>query len=225
MIKGNWSLAAEIKKNERKQQQKVQQKQKQQHGLDKLSHVDPIRLYYRIKKLELGQLNEKDTQYLKTLQLDWEFIKKNKLHQEKLIPFLAKLEEEAKEEKLKETKLWGKKSIYFNPELNPLGKVPQSFTGAKLIGKLPNLTVKNLNYKAEDLPQYSIENIDIVVPNGEPPRFYKIVQNTSSEVKAIEEDLGEAEKNSGGDALDLTSEEEENDDSDDEYDSKRQRLE
>lgn len=180
MIRGNWSLSAEIRKNERKQQQKVQQRQKRNHKLEKLAHIDPIKLYYKIKRLE-SNATQQDEKYLKSLQQDWDFIQKNKLHADKLGPFLEKLEKESKQKRLQETKLWGKSSIYFNPELNPLGKVPKNFANYSLVKPLPNLTIP-LKHKEHMISHiestYGIGDLDVILPEGPQPQFYKQVFNT-----------------------------------------------
>lgn len=181
MIRGNWSLSAELKKNERKQQQKVQNRQKQQHKKVKLASIDPIRLYYQIQRLEKsGELSDRDQKYLYGLKEDWDFIVKNNLHQTKLKPFLEQEQKKEKVKQLEKTKLHGLKSIYFNPELNPLGKIPNpDALPNKPIHPLPNFT-KPL--KKEDLEKYAVDplinQLGIVVPEGDPPRFYKLVQNT-----------------------------------------------
>lgn len=166
-----------MRKTELKQRQKIQQKQKHQHRLQKLQLQDPIRLYFQIQKLENGQLDKEQQTRLKQLKDDWKFIEKNKLHQEKLQPFL---EEQKRKEELKkkaETKLWGKQSIYFNPELNPLGKVPDVL---KLLyeieGTLANLT-NPMKSKTKYQPDPLIESLGVVLPEGPRPQFYKKVQN------------------------------------------------
>ncbi|ODV79813.1 uncharacterized protein CANTADRAFT_29431, partial [Suhomyces tanzawaensis NRRL Y-17324] len=173
MIRGNWSLAAEVRRNELKQQQKVQQRQKQQHKHEKLQNVDPIRLYYQIERLEKeATLSAHDTKRLKTLKEDWDFIEKNKLHEEKVVAFKEKLEAERVQKEIDSKKLWGRASVYFNPELNPLGKVPSQ-------GDLPNLTTP---LKRHQIQKYDkdplIDSLGVVMPEGEPPKFYKLVVNT-----------------------------------------------
>ncbi|KAK6465369.1 hypothetical protein DFJ63DRAFT_18857 [Scheffersomyces coipomensis] len=177
MIRGNWSLAAELKKNERKQQTKVHQRQKDDLKSEKLKDANPIKIYHQIKKLEAtNDISDKDKQYLARLKEDWDYIIKHKLHQEKVNTFLAKIEEDEKKRLSNESKLWGSKSIYFNPELNPLGKVP-SLPGEPTF---PNL-VKPLKGQYFKKPKVDplIASLNVVLPQGEPPRFYKQVQNIS----------------------------------------------
>ncbi|KAK6457161.1 uncharacterized protein RJT20DRAFT_37545 [Scheffersomyces xylosifermentans] len=182
MIRGNWSLSAELKKSEQKHQQKVQQRQKNLYRSKRLQSVDPIRLYKQIQNLEKDRevLSERDRKHLKGLKEDWEFIQKNNLHQTKIKAFLAQEEQKQKQQLIAKTKLWGSKSIYFNPELNPLGKVPgASQLHEKLVIPLPNLTkpLKPTNYTKYEVDPV-LSQLDVVLPQGEPPRFYKLVQNT-----------------------------------------------
>lgn len=185
MIRGNYSLAAEFKKNELKQQKNIQQRQKRQHNLNKLSTIDPIRLYKQIQNLEsISNKSNDEHKRLKSLKEDWTFIEKNKLHQDKIKPYLEKLKNDEKQKSILSKKLWGSKSIYFNPELNPLGKVPNiENVTEEFIRPLPNLT-KPL--KSHMIKKYEIDSIintlDIVFPTGEPPKFYKEVQNTEKPI-------------------------------------------
>ncbi|CUM45434.1 uncharacterized protein AC631_02092 [Debaryomyces fabryi] len=180
MIRQNYSLANELKSKERKQQSKVQQRQKRQFKIEKLSAADPIRIFRQIERLELNQeKTDRDILYLKKLKEDWEFIKENGLHKAKVESFLAQKEQEEKTKAKANSKLWGLKSIYFNPELNPLGKVPGDKLLEKPIIQLPNHT-KPL--KSHVYTKYSkdplIDRLEVVLPEGEPPKFYKMVQNT-----------------------------------------------
>ncbi|RLV94522.1 hypothetical protein JA1_001628 [Spathaspora sp. JA1] len=191
MIRGNWSLAGELRKNEQKQQSKVQQRQKHQHKLGKLKDIDPIKLYYRIKNLEIRpNKSEVDETYLKSLEEDWNFIQKNKLHESKIKNFLDQQEQEEKKRKKELTKLWGSRSVYFNPELNPLGKVPQlKNIDIKLKQPLTNITTP---LKKHQIKKYEIDplikQLNIQCPSGEPPKFYKFVQNkTKPELEATSE--------------------------------------
>ncbi|EGW33036.1 uncharacterized protein SPAPADRAFT_135605 [Spathaspora passalidarum NRRL Y-27907] len=191
MIRGNWSLAGELRKNERSQQVKVQKRQKHQHKLTKLKDIDPIKLYHRIKNLEdKSEKTERDDNYLKSLKEDWAFIEKNKLHESKIRTFLDQQEKDEKKRKKESTKLWGSKSVYFNPELNPLGKVPQSESlVTKLKHPLTNITTP---LKKDQTKKYEIDplikQLNIKCPPEDPPKFYKFVQNTTKpKVKPAEE--------------------------------------
>lgn len=180
MIRQNYSLANELKDKERKQQSKVQQRQKRQFKIEKLSAADPIRLFRQIERLELNNdKTERDLLYLKSLKEDWDFIKKNGLHKAKVESFLIQKEEEEKAKVKANSKLWGLKSIYFNPELNPLGKVPGEMLLEKPRFQLPNHTkpLKSHIY-AKYAKDPLIDSLDLVLPEGEPPKFYKMVQNT-----------------------------------------------
>ena len=180
MIRQNYSLANELKDKERKQQSKVQQRQKRQFKIEKLSAADPIRIFRQIERLEQNNdKTERDLLYLKNLKDDWEFIKKNGLHKAKVESFLIQKEQEEKAKVKDNSKLWGLKSIYFNPELNPLGKVPGENLLEKPIFQLPNHTKPlkshvHTKYAKDPL----IDNLELVLPEGEPPKFYKMVQNT-----------------------------------------------
>lgn len=195
MIRGNYSLAAEFKKNELKQQHKIQQRQKRQHQLTKLNSIDPIRLYRQIELLEANpQKDQKDHKKLKQLKSDWDFIVKNKLHTSKIEPFLKKIESDKDSKRKAEKKLWGAKSVYFNPELNPLGKVPNAENLTyKVLTPLKNDT-KPL--KAHSSKKYErdplIDTLGVVLPPGEPPMFYKEVFNTKkaigSQKRPVEDD-------------------------------------
>ena len=180
MIRQNYSLANELKATERHHQSKVQQRQKRQFKLEKLSAADPIRIFRQIERLELNNdKTERDLLYLKNLKDDWEFIKKNGLHKAKVESFLIQKEQEEKAKVKANNKLWGLKSIYFNPELNPLGKVPGDNLLEKPRFQLPNHTkpLKSHMY-TKYLKDPLIDKLELVLPEGEPPKFYKMVQNT-----------------------------------------------
>ncbi|EEQ45870.1 conserved hypothetical protein [Candida albicans WO-1] len=185
MIRGNWSLADEFKKNEKKQISKIQQRQRDNHKLEKLKAIDPIHLYYKIDRLDqTPNKSEKDNSYLNKLKEDWDFILKYNLHSSKLKPFLENQQKKQQQKLRQQTKLWGQKSIYFNPELNPLGKVPElENLPYKLKDSIENLTVplkgKQINYS----PGPIIKELQIKCPPGQPPRFYKLIQNTSKKNK------------------------------------------
>lgn len=178
MIRSNWSLAKEVRQNELKQKQKLQQRQKHQHKLEKLSKADPVRLYFQIERLEKEKSNETR---LKLLKEDWQFIRKNKLHREKLDEFLEQQKEKKAKQEKNQRKLWGKTSIYFNPELNPLGKVPVNENGEPF----PNLTVP-LRQTVKCSPDPLIQELGITLPREPQPQFYKAPQNITIQ-KAKEE--------------------------------------
>ncbi|SGZ56790.1 CIC11C00000000190 [Sungouiella intermedia] len=183
MIRGNYSLAKEVRQNELKQRQKIQQRQKHQHRLQKLQLQDPIRLYFQIQKLEASQPDTDQQTRLKRLKEDWKFIEKNKLHDEKLRPFLEEQKRKQEAKRKAESKLWGKQSIYFNPELNPLGKVPDVHNILyEISGTLSNLTLpikSRKKYEKDPL----LESLQVTIPEGPRPQFYKQVQNTKIQKK------------------------------------------
>lgn len=192
MIRGNWSLAQEFKQNERKQQSKIQQRQKHQHKLEKLKNTDPIQLFHKIKNLETKESkSDRDEDYLKSLKEDWAFIEKNGLHKAKIRKFLEDNEKHDRTNLKLKNKLWGGKSIYFNPELNPLGKVPNATNLDEDIEvKLDNLTIP-LRNKTHYEPDPVIKELNVKLPPGKPPKFYKLVQNTEKP-KKIKGDSSEA---------------------------------
>lgn len=185
MIRGNYSLAAEVRRNELRLQNKVQQRQKHKHQLEKLSAADPIRLYHSIEKLK-NEPSVATKKKLAALQADWDFIIKHKLHQDKVDGFLKRLHLEQEERTRLENKLWGQKSVYFNPELNPLGKVPKPSLAGEAIRPLPNETLPLKKPASQKYPaDPNIGLLGIVLPAGPPPRFYKAVQNAEQPETAI----------------------------------------
>lgn len=184
MIRGNYSLAKEVKKNELKQKQRIQQRQKQAHRVTSLQEANPILIYYAIQKLEKeSNLDVQQQKRLAKLRDDWAFIRKNKLHKDKLEPFLAKQDKLKAKQLEDESKLKGKDSIYFNPELNPLGRVPYLSTeGSTERQKMPNISkpIKNPHKYA---PDPIIAQLGITPPQGNAPKFYKNVQNIQIENK------------------------------------------
>lgn len=165
MIRGNYSLAREVRKNELRQRLRLQQKQKNAHLTEKLRAADPARLFFRIRRLEN---DPNSATQLKKLKSEWAFMESHGIHKEKVQQLLAQQKEKDLEAEKARTKLWGKQSVYFNPELNPLGKVPAGY---------PNITKVEKFVKAEADPE--IGHLGIQLPAGEPPRFYRKVQNTS----------------------------------------------
>lgn len=165
MIRGNYSLSSEIRKNELKHQSKIQQRQKRQHMMAKLADVDPVRLYRQIERLERENDNPKR---LRLLREDWAFIRKNGLHKEKVGRFLEQLEAERMQKERDAARLWGSKSVFWNPELNPLGKVPIGYD---------NVT-KPVKQRTKYPVDPRVEALGVTLPPGPPPRFYKEVFNT-----------------------------------------------
>lgn len=165
MIRGNYSLAREVRKNELRQRQRLQQKQKDAHLREKLQAVDPARLFYRIQRLE-G--DPKAVAQLKKLRSEWAFMEKHGIHREKVAQLVAQQKQKQIQEENARKKLWGRQSVYFNPELNPLGKVPAGY---------PNVTKPVAFEKPE--ADARIEQWGIQAPAGEPPQYYRKVQNTS----------------------------------------------
>ncbi|CAI5757840.1 unnamed protein product [Candida verbasci] len=177
MIRGQWSLSQEFKQNEKRQQNRIQQKQKHEFMMKKLSKIDPIKLFYKIENLEKKENKSKtDEHHLNLLKDDWEFIEKNKLHLKKLEKLKKELETKERLKLKQKSKLWGDKSVYFNPELNALGKVPNGYK---------NLTIP-LKERVKYEPDPLIKQLNIKLPTGSPPQFYKLIQNTSKSMKSEE---------------------------------------
>ncbi|EGV62782.1 hypothetical protein PSN45_000836 [Yamadazyma tenuis] len=190
MIRKNYSLAAELKKQESKKQNKIRARQKQQHSLDKLKNTDPIALYKKIQRLKENSLDKQD-KYLKGLEADWQFILKNGLHKDKVEGFLKTVEKESAEREVLRNKLWGSQSVYFNPELNPLGKVPDpQRLPPGITTPIGNHTLPlKPTLKKTYAPDPIIEQLNITPPEGAPPQFYKQVYNTGRHhVTSIESD-------------------------------------
>lgn len=178
MIRGNYSLSKEVRKNEVRQKQKIQLRQKHQNQLDRLTTADPIKVYFNLQRLSnQSDLDQHQQKRLRTLKEDWAFILKQKLHHEKVTRFLEAEKEKKAARERQEKKLLGSKSVYFNPEWNPLGKVPDLSNTSFGQGKLPNLQKGKHNHVYE--PDPLIAEWNIPMPEGEPPKFYKMVQNTS----------------------------------------------
>lgn len=170
MIKGNWSLSAELRASERKLQQKAQLRQKHRLLDEKLKNVDPKRLYAQIHRLENDpeRQHKQDIKKLESLKRDWQWIVNNGLHAP-VVKTILNEEESRKRAKLEaESKLWGKKLVFFNPELNPLGKVPLGYDNVKTDDFSPQIV------PADPM----VEHLNIQLPAGDPPQFYKNVYNT-----------------------------------------------
>ncbi|CAH2353066.1 hypothetical protein CLIB1423_09S02036 [[Candida] railenensis] len=179
MIRKSYSLADERRKFEKQQQAKIQKRQKHEHKLSKLEHVDPVRLHGKLRRLqqrasdESDSFPQRDAKYLKDLKEDWEFIVSNGLHKGIVQDIIAKESVIVEKKKEEASKLWGKESVYFNPELNPLGKVPPN---------LPNLTKRGQRTKKEEYEDDpELLELGVRLPEGDPPMFYKAVQNFTTE--------------------------------------------
>lgn len=166
MGKRNWSLALAIKDEERKKYQRTQSRQRHDHLLKKLQNADPEKLYSSLKYHQSRQ--DPNSKVIARLQEEWDFIVKNKLHIQTVASVLAREQKQTEAE----NKLWGQKSVYFNPELNPLGKPPTIDSK-----KLPNIRVPIRNKHKYD-PDARIASWGIKVPEGSTPRFYKVILNT-----------------------------------------------
>lgn len=187
MIRKNFNLSDDLRRQEKKKQSSIQQRQKRQVQLERCKNTDPIRLYRRIQRIK--EDDKGDKKLLERLEDDWSFIVKNSIHNEKVQPFLERIEQQHKRIEEQKSKLWGMKSVYFNPELNPLGKVPKN-TGKK---NLPNLTVP-LKPSQKPPKDPRVQQMSISLPAGEPPKYYKFVQNTGEEHRTAIESSGSTAK-------------------------------
>lgn len=179
MIRGNYSLAKEVRKNEQRHRQKIQQRQKHNTKLESLKDADPIRLYRQLERLEKEpDLDQYKKKRLARLREDWAFIVKNGLFKEKVDLFLANQKKVKAAEEKEQRRLRGKESIYFNAELNPLGKVPKAADGLPVY---PNLA-KPVHERVEYSPDPLVKELNIQPPAGMPPQFYKDVQNIDAPV-------------------------------------------
>lgn len=188
MIRGNYSLAKDIRKNELRQKQRLQQRQRTAHRTSVLRDADPKQIYFQIQKLEkTPERDPRQQKRLDKLREDWAFIRKNKLHQDTLEPFLAGIEQERVRDEKEARRLRGKDSVYFNPELNPLGKVPWGVYGNVAERRpFPNVA-KPLARKHSYLVDPLIGQLGIQPPKLLPVRFYKEVQNVKGEPKVQSE--------------------------------------
>lgn len=176
MIRKNYNLSEDLRKQEKRKQGAIQQRQKRQLQLERAQDTDPIRLYRRIQRLKDDENSDKK---LARLEDEWDFIRKNGIHKEKLEPFLARINEKNERLEQQKSKLWGMKSVYFNPELNPLGKVPQ----IAQTKQLPNATIP-LKSKYRHPKDPRTLSMAIPLPPGEPPKYYKLVQNIGDNHKS-----------------------------------------
>lgn len=170
MIRKNYNLTEDLRKQEKRKQGAIQKRQKHQLQLERAQNTDPIRLYRRIQRLKDDKNSDK--KLVARLEDDWDFIRKNGIHKDQLEPFLARINEKNERLEQQKSKLWGMKSVYFNPELNPLGKVPRISQHKEL----PNATVP-LKAKSSHPKDPRILSMAIPLPPGEPPKYYKLVQN------------------------------------------------
>ncbi|CAN3361341.1 hypothetical protein DICA4_D30922 [Diutina catenulata] len=157
MNRGGWSLADDLRKQEKEKQQRIQSRQRHQNRLAKLTAAVPAKLFYRLQKLQETGEDPKKTQ---ELQADWDFIIKHGLHKDEVKKLLEKHDKDVQPK--------GKDSVYFNPELNPLGKAPPGF---------PNITKSQIKHRKPPTKDPLIKELGIVPPSGEPPKFYKKVYN------------------------------------------------
>lgn len=168
MIRKSYSLSTELRKSESKRQQNIQSRQKRQDMMSRLVDVDPVKLYYKLQGAK-----EHNKSRVKRLQADWDFMINHGLHKTKIERLLANIDRKEAEKHRRH----GPKSVYYNPELNPLGLVPD-INALPYSVKLENHTVpldsKYLTVYKEDP---IINKLGIKPPLDEQPRFYKRVNS------------------------------------------------
>lgn len=183
MIRKNFSLSAELKKADQKKQQRIQHRQKHEFMMKKLKDANPIGIYERLMAAKRD--NKKDK--IVALQSEWDFILKHGLHKEKVERYLEGVKRKHEEEEAFRTQNHGPKSVYYNPELNPLGLVPDAKNlSYQLVTSLDNV-VKPLKHRTTYEADPLMEKLKIRPPSLEPPRFYKRV-NFNTEI-SVSSDL------------------------------------
>jgi hypothetical protein len=173
MIRKNYSLAQERRSLERLQQARVQKRQKHAHLQAKLERADPHKMHAQIRSLERraseGPLAPRDQQFLQRLREEWQFMVANGLHAAAVSEIEERLRAAEARRQRDAAKLWGRQLVYFNPELNPLGKVPPG---------MPNVRTSDRGKLGARYPDDAeLEALGVALPAGPPPRFYKLVQN------------------------------------------------
>lgn len=165
----HYSLSDDIRKQERLRQLKVHLRQKRQLQHDRAVNADPVKLFHQLHRWQTKPpvIDKDKTRYLQVKET-WDYIIKNGLHKDKMGPLVRDLE--------KATALRGSKLIYYNPELNPLGKFPSYH---------PNLAVTD-KFK-RNLPEQDplIVQLDIKPPSDPQPKYYRKVYNVDSDVKSL----------------------------------------
>lgn len=158
------SLAKELRRSEQRQKARVRSRQREEYLTKKLARADPARVY--------ASYMEADPKKAAALLEEWLFVKK-RIPKERAKAIVERYDAAVARVKEADTKLWGAKLVYYNPELNPLGKVPQ-LNGERL----QNVTLPLKQPTTYDTDPI-IEQLQITLPDGEPPRFYKQVYNTT----------------------------------------------
>lgn len=180
MIRKNFSLSAELKKAEQKKQLRIQHRQKHEFMMKKLKEANPSKVYERLMAAK------RDNKKADGLQADWDFILKHGLHKEKVERILEGVKRKHEEEETFRTQNHGPKSVYYNPELNPLGLVPDTKNLPYQLTHRLNNDIKPLKHKTTYEPDPLMEKLKIRPPSLEPPKFYKRV-NFNTEISLSSE--------------------------------------
>ncbi|CDK25159.1 unnamed protein product [Kuraishia capsulata CBS 1993] len=157
-------VEAERRKQKLKEHRKSQARKVEQR-LVKIADRDPGRLRDKLKALEevqkeKGRLNHTEQRTLDNLRRDLRLLETNRKgsttshteHDKEQQPQLS----------LPQTDRLGKASIFYDPEFNPYGKAPNGYENVKYPLVNP--------YEYPDNKQI----VDIPMPEGDPPRFYKV---------------------------------------------------
>ncbi|KAH3678279.1 hypothetical protein WICMUC_001603 [Wickerhamomyces mucosus] len=145
--------------------------QRAKERLERLKTLDPQRLQTRVNDLRVkkennnGRLIHNEQRLLQNLEKDLESITKHNLNTNNE----AEDGDLQQEQEISEVKL-GRKSVFYDPEWNPIGLPPKGFTNLEY-----NSIIHNTEYDALDIP----------LPSEPQPKFYKLRQfETTYEAEA-----------------------------------------
>ncbi|ODQ82201.1 hypothetical protein BABINDRAFT_158847 [Babjeviella inositovora NRRL Y-12698] len=159
---------------------------------------------------ETEQGDRRSLRRLEKAELDLKFMIQNGLFKEEIEAFVKKNDNSVKEKMVKDTdsKLLGSNSIYYNPELNPLGQIPTLADSRlfKLTHVPPNLSAplstNHFRFKKYEIDADILANpIPMPEDSSNPPRFYKIdaryldnVDGAATQVEYIGSEVVNADK-------------------------------
>lgn len=169
-----YSLTKELRQNEARNRSRIQNHQKHQARVAKLTQGNPVQHYRRMERLKKETLDGHGKKKLQQLTEDWQFMLKHKIHHEQIQELLASEKQKAEAAHKQRTKLHGRQLVYFNAELNPLGKVPE------VEGQpMPNITIGPKRHRDnKPNPDARIHQWGITPPPGPRPQFYRKPVNT-----------------------------------------------
>lgn len=178
-------------RNAKKREQKKNQQLRQTRRLERIQRLNPDKLKQQIADLEIrkrnsnGHLRLSEEKILENLKNDlsaWEKNQRVEVNKQTTVP------QEASKE-------LGKRSIFFEPEWNPLGLAPPGF---------PNLSVPSKNrHRCPEASQtitincVSLQISSIPIPPDSPPRFYKTNAVSAIENTEYKRDLLHESVNTG----------------------------